>query len=220
MVAQRHVNVEPARAPRAYRHFKPQYNKKTIQKPTNPSVITRFYRLLHFSSCTYRYLQAALEYERVIKENPTTKKYLIEYHRKLAGDITTPTRSLEIAIIMVKAGLHHEDVPDLAFILEDIVRHLERLRFVISELFLKYAMQHPWGRHLVGFWPAKLTLGFLCIVQGFVFNVGTGRCWWTVACVVAFLLVGPVFTLLHMGTLELKEVLVFAYAIGRYQRWF
>ena len=146
-----------------------------------------------------------MEYERVVQNDPATKEYLIRHHQKLAGSTTTSTRASEISLITVMAGLRYEDVPDLALILERTVRQGESLRIIISEIFKRYTLDHPWGHLMVGFWPAKRALGYAYIVRGFGFNAGAGRRWRTVGYVVAFLLVGPVCALLHMVILELKR---------------
>ena len=173
--------------------------------------------VVDYISRTYRYLENAVEYERAVPDDATTRAYIIQLQQKmskLAGSATQragspgiapSTRILEIEVIAAQAGLRYEDVPDLALKLEGTVRQGEKIRLAISELFLRYSMQQPWGRLLVGLWPEKLTLGLAWIFRGCVFNAGTGRCWPVVDYTVRLSLVGPMCALLHMAFLELER---------------
>lgn len=217
----------PSRRPRTYRYYNvARRDERAIRKPADISfeallsngrvrLTEAFYIAVDYSSRTYYYLQAAREYERMVRNDPTTRAYVIQLQQKMSklarsatrqASASSPgTRILEIEVIALQAGLRYEDVPDLALILEGTVRDGEGLRIVISEFFEKYTLEYPWRHLIVGFWQAKLTLGFAYIARGFVFNAAAGRCWRMVGYVVAFLLVGPVCALLHMVILELKR---------------
>ena len=177
--------------------------------------MTQTYRIL---DCTYRYLRAAAEYQQ---HDAATRRHFTRYHQNLAGNIGASTRTLEIEVIMVIAELHHEDVPnlDLALALEGTVRQGQSFRIALSKILERYALENPWRHLIVGFWPAKWTLGLAYILLGFVFNAGAGRSRRTVGYAVAFLLVGPVCALLHMVILEWREGWVSAYVLGQGQRW-
>ena len=204
------VTSSPRRLPRTYRYSKAaREDKKAAQKSANWSfeallstararLVEEFYIAVDYSSRTFSYLQAAREYEEAVRNDPNTIAYP-------GTRIAYPgARTLEIEVIAVQAGLHYEDVPNLALKLEGTVRQLERLKSVISIVLWIYTRQYPGGRLLVGFWPQKLTLGFAFIIWRCV-NTGTGKRWPAVCFVVTSLLVGPICMLLHIAILALER---------------
>ena len=178
-------------------------------------LIDQIYRVVEDTSRTYRYLKAAIEYERGIGNDATTTACVFQLWQKISklarsgtrqGRAGSPgTRKTDIEAIAEQAGLRYEDIPNLALKLEGTVRQLERFRLTISELFLRYTKQYPLGHLLVGLWREKLTLGFAWIFRGCVFNAGTGRCWPAVGYTVRLLLVGPISALLHIVFLALER---------------
>ena len=152
----------------------------------------------------------------------TTVAALLSTMRARVGsfsDRITPERRAEIEALAARAGLRYEEVPYIAILLEGTVRQLVNLELDISEFLLRYTMQHPWGRFLLGFWPEKLTLGVAWIFCSCVFDTGTGRCWKAVDYTVRFLLVGPMSALLHIVYLALKRWWVFVQPLTQGQRW-
>ena len=178
-------------------------------------MIEQIHHVAEDTSRTYRYLKAATEYERAVGNDTTTTAYVFQLWQKiskLARSATRQgragsagTRKTDIEAIARQAGLRYEDIPNLALKLEGTLRQLERFRLTISELFLRYTKQYPSGHLLVGLWREKLTLGFMWIFRGCVFNEGTGRCWPAVGDTVRFLLVGPISALLHIVFLALER---------------
>ena len=213
----------PPRPPRTYRinNNIARRDERAIRKPTDMSfeallkkgivrLTEEFYIAVDYSSRTYYYLQAAQEYERVIRNDPTIRAYVIQLQQKnskLARSATRQAsyRTLEIEVIASQAGLLYEEVPNLAFNLEGTVRQVERCRLAMSEFFLRYTMQHPWARLLVGWWPEKLALGCVWIFGACVFNAGTGSCWPAIDWTVRLSLAGPICALVHMVFLALKR---------------
>ena len=78
-------------------------------------------------------------------------------------------------MIASQAGLLYAEVPNLALNHEGTVRQVERYRLAMSEFFLRYTMQHPWARLLVGWWPAHWREG-----QSWIWMVCRilSRCMW------------------------------------------
>ena len=214
-----------SRSPYTYRHSRAaQKGKIEARKPAEMSweallaagiarLIEEFNFVVDISSRTFHYLQSAREFQRQVQDDPKSRAYIMQLHQKmsrLAGGTTqqaragtTEAREEEIRVIAVQAGLLYEDVPDLALYLEGIVRQVERYRLAVSEFFLRYTMQHPWGRLLVGWWPEKLTFGCASIFGTCVLNAGTG-CRPAINWTVILSLAGPICALVHMGFLAWK----------------